>query len=75
MDRFLTIEAVALRLGKSTSWVRQAVRLGLFPRSLAGLRGRWAEESIRDWVEAKDMAAAQVLVARSSWPRPQLETR
>ena len=75
MDRFLSIEGVALRLGKSTSWVRKAVRDGQFPRPLAGCRGRWAEESIRDWVEAKDMAAAQVLVARSSWPRPQLETR
>ncbi|MEI6326219.1 MAG: hypothetical protein WCO91_12265 [Gemmataceae bacterium] len=75
MGRLLSIEAVALRLGKSTSWVRQAVRLGLFPRSVSGCRGRWREESINEYVEAKDKAAAQVLVARSSWPRPQLETR
>ena len=75
MDRFLSIEGVALRLGKSTSWVRKAVRDGLFPRPLAGCRGRWAEESIRDWVEAKDTAAAHVLVARSSWPKAGMETR
>ena len=75
MDRFLTIEALSCRIGKSTAWIRKSIRDGLFPRPLAGCRGRWAEDSIRDWVEAKDMAAAKVLVARSSWPRPQLETR
>ena len=75
MDRFLTIETLSCRIGKSTAWIRKSVREGAFPAPMAGCRGRWLESDLRRWIETKDAKTARALVAESCWPKAGMETR
>ena len=49
---FLTIEAAAVLIGRSASWIRWQVRNNGFPLPVDGLRGRWRRMDLESWMRS-----------------------
>jgi excisionase family DNA binding protein len=57
MDRLLTAEEVAGRLGVSVDWVWAQARAGRIPHVRLGRYRRFRESSIDDWIHGLEAAS------------------
>jgi hypothetical protein len=51
-EEFLTIEAAAVLIGRSASWIRWQIRNAGFPPPLDNLRGRWRRADVESWMRS-----------------------
>ncbi len=68
MDRLLTAEELAERLGMKTEWVWAQARAGLIPHVRLGRYRRFREAAVEAWLRELEHAATQR--PASSPPRP-----
>ena len=74
MDRLLTADEIADRLGVTTQWVWAQARAGQIPHVRLGRYRRFRESAIEAWVSSLEQESTGTLPARRRGPVP-LRTR
>jgi excisionase family DNA binding protein len=67
MDRLLTAEEIAERLGVKTQWVWAQARAGRIPHVRLGRYQRFRESAIEEWVSSLEASSTSLT---DSPPRP-----